>query len=158
MSAPAQASVPAVDGARLCRPMRLNLNVLYDPAEALCHGEPLFFGWEEEARPPSRFEDSARGAPGKTPIAKHHRVNHEATDVALIEIQGLAHAIDLITPDLDLGRSAAAEAFSAVLSALMARLEDLDRLRAAEWAGIGGDASDLSPEDRARAQGEKEAV
>ena len=94
-------------------------------------------------------------APGM-PVAAHLRENFERTDEVLQRVAGLVDALVTIAMDHP-GTAAddpARRAQATLLGLLGDMVEDLPKLRAAEWAGIGGNTVMLTPDEIAAARGE----
>lgn len=92
----------------------------------------------------------------KPAIPPHQRLNYERTDRALTEIRGLFHALDIMR-DVNSEPAACSDhslAVSVVFDLMAERIEGLDRLRAMEWCGIGGQSEILTADEIATARGE----
>jgi hypothetical protein len=90
-------------------------------------------------------------------IPAHIRRNHEATDTALIRLEGLAYALELVADDLtpDTPKSAKQwAAFYALAHQLGDQNEEVQRLREIEWVGQGGANEDFTEVEIAKARGE----
>lgn len=90
-------------------------------------------------------------------FTSHARVNYERTDDLLHEIKGLAFAFEMLhdacrAPD---NRSKEALSKDVLVRLLLERLDQIDRLRAMEWTGLGGYSELLTVEEIATARGEK---
>ena len=92
----------------------------------------------------------------KYAIPPHQRANHEATDHTLGEIRGLVFGLDALR-ELDPNPAPATRLGSAsavLMDLLMDRIVHIDRLRGAEWVGIGGAPVNLTAMETAIARGE----
>lgn len=90
-------------------------------------------------------------------VQKHHRRNHDETDDALIRMEGLIYALEVVADELRPGTSGSDKEWSA-FHALTGQLDDhvreIWRLRRLEWVGIGGKADGMTEADIAIARGE----
>lgn len=74
------------------------------------------------------------------PVPKHQRDSYEATNEALILIDGLISALDVIQEHIQMqdNQGPAAKAFHTVNPLLRNKMAEVWRLRDAEWESIGG--------------------
>ncbi|MCC5968404.1 MAG: hypothetical protein JJU15_00470 [Pararhodobacter sp.] len=73
-------------------------------------------------------------------VPDHQRKTHEATDLALIALDGLIAAIDLAKDQIQFTNqgSAAVKALHATLDLAQERMAEVWELRRAEWVSLGG--------------------
>lgn len=92
-----------------------------------------------------------------TMIPKHQRDIHEATDERLLELRGLLVAAQLLTEEkrAHVTGTPEADALLVMHNLALAKLEELDRTRAAEWVALGGITETMTAEEIAAARGEK---
>lgn len=86
----------------------------------------------------------------------HSRANFERTDDLLHEIKGITFAFDVLH-DADPAPDPASKmtlAKDVLLRVLLERLDQIDRVRAMEWAGQGGKSELLTADEIAAARGE----
>lgn len=93
-------------------------------------------------------------------IPQHIRENYERTDDALHEIAGLVYAVEMASEQIidirhdDLAFNMKASiAKDTLFSILLEKLEGIHKLRSTEWAGLGGDTLNLTPDEIAVARG-----
>ena len=93
-------------------------------------------------------------------IPEHLTANHAATDEALIRLNGLAYALEIVADEIpDTARKSSNhwQAFYALMNELVEKHRTLDRLRSMEWAGIGGSGHSLTDDEIRRARGQQPA-
>ncbi len=88
------------------------------------------------------------------------RNNYEATDDALSTLRGLVVAFDILENDYPAPMPTSNEALakSVLLRRIVKSMDELDHLRAQEWAGLGGKTGRLTPDEIAKAQGNPEII
>ena len=91
-----------------------------------------------------------------THVPKHQRDAHEATDDRLIELRGILVAAQLLNEEnsAHVTGTPEADALHVMHNLGLAKLEELDRTRAAEWTSLGGHTDRLAAEEIAAARGE----
>lgn len=93
-------------------------------------------------------------------ILEHLRANHEATDEALIRLNGLAYALEIVADEIPNNAPKSSrqwQAFIALMNELVEKHRTVDRLRSIEWAGLGGGGHSLTEDEIRRARGEPQA-
>jgi len=90
-------------------------------------------------------------------IPSHQSRNYEATNYALITLQGLIHAYQILHNHHDAPNPVSDEALAkdTVLAMMGEVSKSLTDLRSMEWVGLGGKSDKLTPEQIARASGIK---
>ncbi|MCE6959981.1 hypothetical protein LAZ40_13215 [Cereibacter sphaeroides] len=89
-------------------------------------------------------------------VPDHQRRNVEATEVVLHDVKGIIAALDLSIEALPIGalKGPQGDAIYTMVRLLGQKLEEVDRKRSMEWAGLGGASEALAAEDVATARGE----
>lgn len=95
-------------------------------------------------------------------IPQHIRDNHEATDAALIRCNGLICALEIVGGEIPEGAPKTSmpwQAFNALVNELVDSYDRIMRMRSFEWVGLGGNSSEFTDVEIAKARGElKSAV
>lgn len=86
-------------------------------------------------------------------IPAHQRANHERTDDKLYFVRGLFYALTVLHEENECPPPAsnAANSKFVLIRLIDEMLEDVKRVRAMEWAGLGGNSTLLTEADRAEA-------
>lgn len=82
-------------------------------------------------------------------VPDYQRRNVEATDAVLHDVKGIVAALDLSIEALPIGalKGPQGDAIYTMVRLLGHKLEDLDRRRSMEWAGLGGTSEALAADD-----------
>jgi hypothetical protein len=90
-----------------------------------------------------------------TNIPRHQRDTHERTDERLNEIRGILVAAQLLAEEkrAHVAGTPEEDALHVMHNLALAKLAELDRTRAAEWAALGGSTERLTEEEIAAARG-----
>ena len=89
-----------------------------------------------------------------TVIPKHVRHNFEKTEESIYQLRALLLALDHMAEAANPPASPESDALFVLITTTQAKLRALRKAHSAEWAGHGGETSDLSEAEIAAARGE----